>query len=72
MKAKLEFDLPEEDDMFQRAAKATDLCSFIWEFQQYLRGQMKYGDPPDNIEKIVERWHSDLSEEGIDMEHLYK
>ena len=56
MKAILEFSLPDDDYKHRLAVMADDLGCFIWDFEQYLRGQVKYGDPPDDIEKIYDRW----------------
>lgn len=71
MMSVLQFDLPEEREEFERATKATDLCSFIWDFEQYLRGQWKYDDPPDDINAIWNKWHELKNEEGINMDKLY-
>jgi len=56
MKAILEFNLPEDDEYYKMACSAKDMYIFIVEFQEYLRGQNKYGDPPDDIGKIYEYW----------------
>ena len=44
MKAILEFDLNEADDMIEhkRCIKALDICLAIWEMDQYLRTKTKY------------------------------
>jgi hypothetical protein len=44
MKAILEFDLNEPDDMIEhkRCIKAIDVCLAIWDMDQYLRTKTKY------------------------------
>jgi hypothetical protein len=49
MKATLEFNLPEDQDDFQKASRANDLHYAIWEFDQWLRSQTKYA--PDTMSK---------------------
>ena len=56
---------------YKRVAKADDAFSFIWEFQQYLRSQYKWGDPPDDIEKIYDKWFEKLNDNDINMDELY-
>ena len=59
-------------DGYKRAARADDAFSFIWEFEQYLRGQYKWGDPADDIEKIYEKWFEVKDENDIDLDKLYR
>ena len=42
MKAKLIFKLPEEQQEFNRASKATDLALCIWDIEQYHIKVIKY------------------------------
>ena len=56
-----------KEDM-ERALKADDTFSFIWDFQQYLRGQWKYGNPPDDIQVIYDKWFETLRDHSIDMD----
>jgi len=55
---------------WKRQAKAEDMAFFLWDFQQYLRAQNKYGDPPDEIETIYEKWFEMLSDHGIILDDL--
>jgi len=71
MKVILEFNLPEDEQEHRRCVHATDLCSFIWDFQDYLRTQHKYADPPEGIDKIYEKWFDLLGENDIHMDKLY-
>jgi hypothetical protein len=43
MKAKLEFDLPEEREEFETAVKAGKVESALLEFANWLRAEYKYG-----------------------------
>ena len=70
MKAKLIFDLPDDKQEFNLANSALDLCSFIWDFQQYLRGQWKY-DGTDDIEKIYNKFSEIKENHNIDLDKLY-
>jgi len=59
---------------YMRATQADKLCSFMWDFQQYLRAQWKYSSeeyPPDDIDTIYEKWFQMMNEEGIDLESIY-
>lgn len=56
MKAILEFSLPEETDEFKRAVRTSDVFCAVSEFGEYLRGQERHGDPPEDIHRIRARW----------------
>ncbi len=62
MKATLEFNLPEDEVEFAYAAHGNVAFSAIEEFGEYLRGQEKHGDPPDDIHKIRQRWYEAIGE----------
>jgi hypothetical protein len=47
MKAKLIFNLPEDDREFQMANSATKLYSVLWEMDKWLRSNTKYA--PDTM-----------------------
>lgn len=70
MKATLTFNLPEDQEDFARAAKVLDICSFIWEFEQYLRDQRKY-EGKDDIDAIWDKWHELKADEGIELDKIY-
>ena len=42
MKAKLEFDLPEDEDAFNVASKAMDWALIAWDIEQQCRDWVKY------------------------------
>ena len=43
MKAILKFNLPEENQEFELATKASKMYCTLWEFDQWLRSEIKYG-----------------------------
>ena len=49
MKATLEFNLPEEEREFQLASKGLSIASALWNYDQYLRNEVKH-----NLEKYSE------------------
>jgi hypothetical protein len=55
---------------YKRSAQADNLCSFIWDYQQYLRGLNKYG-PPTDIDEIYQKWFDMLDENGINLDEIY-
>jgi hypothetical protein len=55
-----------DDDELKRFAKLNDAYAILSEFASYLRGQAKYADPPDDIEKIYECFWQTCREHAID------
>ena len=70
MKAKLIFNLPDDNKDHLQAVMSSDAFSFMWDFQQYLRGQWKYADTPDDIEKIYNKWFEMLNNNNINLDNL--
>ena len=70
MEAIIRFNLPEEQEEYDRANKATALCSFIWDFEKYLRGQRKYGGT-DDINTQWDKWHEMKGENDINLDAIY-
>lgn len=54
MKAKLEFDLPEEQEEFNYAIRGIDYSIAIEDFAQIMRGHLKYGSNSQWDTKTVE------------------
>jgi len=69
MKAILEFNLPEDQHELDKANAATRLCSVLWDFDQYLRSEIKYKDKP--LDEVREKLYEVMNSEGIDLERLY-
>ncbi len=66
----------DDEEFLKRTLKATDLCSFIWDFQQYLRSiwdgnRELTEDQHKLIDEIWERWHNELDDNGIKLEEIY-
>ena len=62
MKAVLEFDLPEDNQDFKAAINGSNYRSAIWDYDQWLRSEMKYGDLPDATYKAYEECRKKLRE----------
>ena len=67
MKAQLNFDLDDNDDALAhlRAIKALDLCMILWDFDQWLRNEIKhknkdYQDVRDELCRIMEEYDINL------------
>lgn len=60
MKAILEFNLPEDQDDFKKAASANDMHFAVWKFDQWLRSQTKYA--PDTMSKDTYNAYDDCRE----------
>ena len=75
MKAKLIFNLPEEQPEFEMATNGSKMHSVLWEMDQWLRAQYKY--MPDNeysedkyetYEKCREQLRELMFENGVKFE----
>ena len=67
MKAILEFDMNEPDEMnqMQRMLAVDDLCLYIHEIDQYIREKYKYSDEESiNIERLRDDIH-DLKSDAV-------
>jgi hypothetical protein len=53
MKAILEFNLPEEQDDFNHVMKAEDYYNVIFNFDKYLRREIKYNESLSEKEKNI-------------------
>lgn len=71
MKAILEFNLPEEQDSFDKAANAWKMWLAISEFDNKLRGWVKYehnfNNPEEALHETRRLLHELLSEENISL-----
>ena len=73
MRARLDFNLPEEQTEFNLAVKSPKLHSVLWELDKYLRAKVKYAQEEDNDIEIqtydkVRTWiHNELSGHNIDL-----
>ena len=65
MKAILKFNLPEDNQEFELAAKASKMYCTLWEFDQWLRGEIKYNgkelnEVRDKLREIMNDNHIDF------------
>lgn len=73
MRARLDFNLPEEQTEFYLAVKASKLYSVLWELDSFLRAKVKYAQEEDNDVEIqtydkVRTWlHNELNGHNIDL-----
>ena len=69
MKAKLIFNLPEEQEEFNDAVNGTAFKSVVWELDQYMRSQLKHGDLADDVhdkvQEIRDQLHSILNDNNV-------
>jgi hypothetical protein len=73
MKAILKFDLPDDHYLHLQAVHALDMALVLWDYDQWLRGQVKYGD--DNhrmeiLEEAREQLRDIMSGHGVDLDAL--
>ncbi len=71
MKAKLEFNLPEEEAEYYCATKGQAMLNVLWEMQTELRKLWKYeelnADEFEIVERIREKFYSILEEHEINL-----
>ena len=53
MKATLEFNLPEDQEQFNTAAKAMDWALLAWDIDQFIRNKIKYEQDRDGVLQLV-------------------
>ena len=62
MKAKLTFNLPEEQEEFNDAVNGNAFKAVIWELDQWMRSQIKHGDLADDVHEKVQEIRDYLCE----------
>ena len=78
MKGTLEFNLDDAQDeaAHLRAVKATDLAIALWNMDQYLRSQTKYGELNEHaytaLQDARDKLHEIMSDHSIDLDELLK
>ena len=73
MKAKLEFDLPEEQVEFNLAINAGNWSHVVWKLDQDLRGKIKYSESiteeqRDIYQEVRNLLHEFMVEQNVDWE----
>ncbi len=72
MKATLTFNLPEDNEEFNRAIKSVDYYVCLFEIYQYLKREIKYDEQlsdieRDTFERILKEFNGILTENGIEL-----
>ena len=71
MRAVLEFNLPEEKEEFNGAAKAYDFWGALWDYSEFLRGIVKYGYESgydiETVEKLRKHFLTTLEDRGVNL-----
>lgn len=68
MKAKLTFNLPEEQSDFRCAVNGVEWMSVCWDMDQWLRSELKYNDSKysDKEYELLEKIREELNNKMID------
>ena len=66
MKAKLEFNLPEDNQDFKLAQRGKDYFCVIWDVLNEIRSYLKYGHQFKSVEECLEVIRDILSEAQIE------
>lgn len=71
-KATLEYDLNDPDDVLlhKKAVNVRDVYSFLWEYDQWLRGIIKYQEQNTwpQMDDVREKFHQMMNEHGVNLE----
>jgi hypothetical protein len=67
MKAILEFNLPEDNQEFELHTKALKMYSTLWEFDQWLRSEIKYNGK-EQYEPVREKLREFMNDNRIDFD----
>lgn len=79
MKAKLIFDLPEDQQDFNRATKSSDMAAVLWEFASNCRKKIQWEleandkdiNAYDGVELCFKHFYELLQENNINIDELY-
>ena len=67
MKAILEFNLPEDNQEFELASKALKMYGTLWDFDVWLRTEIKYNDK-EHYEPAREKLREIMNDNRIDFD----
>lgn len=67
MKAILEFNLPDDNQEFELAAKALKMFGTLWDFDVWLRTEIKYNNQ-EHYEPVREKLRELMNENRIDFD----
>jgi len=66
MKAILEFQLPEDNQEFELATKASKMYCTLWELDQWLRGEIKYNGK--ELDEVRDKLRGLMNDNRIDFD----
>ena len=66
MKAILEFNLPEDNQEFELTSKALKMYSTLWDFDVWLRTEIKYKDK--ELDEVREKLRELMNDNRIDFD----
>lgn len=66
MKAILEFNLPEDNQDFDMATKASKMYCTLWELDQWLRGEIKYNGK--ELDEVRDKLRELMNDNRIDFD----
>jgi len=69
MKARITYNLPDDNTAYRQANKALDMAIALYDISQYLRKVDRH-DTGDDIEKIRETFYDILSQYDINLDSL--
>lgn len=75
-RAYIVYDLNDSEELhqFRLADAAERMAGVLWELDQYLRGELKYGDHTEPaheaLTRVREELYDHLSSAGLDLDHL--
>jgi hypothetical protein len=66
MKAKLEFNLPDEEEQFNVASKGMDWALLAWDIDQFMRNKIKYDQDTNGVLQLArDRLNFNMEEKGL-------
>ena len=66
MKAILEFDLPEDEELFQAADKGMDWALLVLDIDQFIRNKIKYEQDREGVLELVRKeLNFQMEEKGL-------
>ena len=66
MKARLEYNLPEDQEQFDVASKSMDWALLVWDIEQFMRNKIKYDQDTNGVLQLVrDRLHFQMEEKGL-------
>ena len=71
MKAILVYNLPEDEDIYNMSVRGMDLALTLWDFDRWLRNQLKYHLVGDDYQVIRDKLHDILAERNLSLDMLF-